>query len=223
MPQIISTDSPHSIFFLNGWIGERLAQEWLQSKGYHVERAIPQRRGTKSATSSGDIDLVAKKESKVIYVEVKFWAKKYTLTPSWLVEFMLERKKLNTLFEQHRDATHYMLIYRYPATGTFMYRNELKYVKSLVSHYKVPLDLIQKISGQPSSKFVEVVLEYLVHKNAGKKAKFEIVYFKQILEELWNTQRPDDYRSILKEELIKYFDASYSQVVSMHKDSSNSS
>lgn len=221
MSQIISTDSPDNIFFLNGWIGERLAEQWLQSKGYRVERAIPQRRGTENATSSGDIDLVAKKGSEVLYVEVKFWAKKYALTPSWLVEFMLERKKLNTLFEQHRDATHYMLIYRYPATGNFIYRSELKYVKSIVSHYKVPLDLIHKISGQPSRKFVEVVLEYLLHKNAGKKVKFEIVYFKQILEELGKAQRLDDYRSILKEELIKYLDASYSQVLSMYKDSSN--
>jgi len=222
MPRKISTDLPDRIFFLNGWIGERVAQEWLKSKGYRVERAIPQRRGTKSATSSGDIDLVAKKESEVLYVEVKFWAKKYTLTPSWLVEFMLERKKLNTLFEQHRDATHYMLIYRYAATGIFVYRSKFKYVKSLLSRYKIPLDLMLKISGQPSSKFVEVVLEYLVHKNAGKKVEFEIVYFKQILEELWKSQRTDNYSSMLKEELIKYFDASYSQVVSMREDSCNS-
>ena len=102
--QIISSDSPDNIFFPNGWIGERLAEQWLQSKGYRVERAIPQRRGTENGTSSGDIDLVAKKRSKVLYVEVKFWAKKSALTPSWLVEFMLERKKLNTLFEQHRKG-----------------------------------------------------------------------------------------------------------------------
>lgn len=188
MPEIVTTNSPDSIFFLNGWIGERLAEEWLKSKGYRVECAIPQSRGTENAMSSGDIDLVGKKESQVLYVEVKFWGKKYTLTPSWLVEFMLERKKLNTLFEQHRDATHYMLIYRYAATGTFIYRSNFKYVKILLSRYKIPLDLIFKISGQPSSNFVEAVLKYLVHKNAGNKVKFEIVYFKQILEELWRSR-----------------------------------
>ena len=86
------SDSPDDIFFLNGWIGERLVEEWLKLKGYAVKRATRIPRGTKNATSSGDIDLVAKKGSEVRFVEVKSWSKKYRLGLSWLVEFMLDRK-----------------------------------------------------------------------------------------------------------------------------------
>ena len=104
----IPSDSPNDIFFLNGWIGERLAEEWLKGKGYAVKRAVRSSRGTENATSSGNIDLVAKKGSEVRYIEVKSWSKKYPLGLSWLVEFMLDRKKLNTLLEKHKDATHHI-------------------------------------------------------------------------------------------------------------------
>jgi len=205
------------IFFLNGWIGVRLAEQWLRVKGFDVERSIAQRRGTEKAVSSGDIDLVARKASKTLYVEVKFWGagrKPYTLIPSWLVEFMLDRKKLNTLFERHEDATEYLLVYRYPSEGTFKYdpTRKYKYIDRLVSHYKVPLSLIRQLSGHSSQEFAEKVLRFLVRKHVGKEVEFSIVYFQQILEELDQAQL-DECRMSLKGELLNLFEGSYSDII----------
>ena len=203
------------IFFLNGWIGVRLAEKWLRVKGFDVERSIAQRRGTEKAVSSGDIDLVARNASGTVYIEVKFWgagSKPYPLNPSWLVKFMLDRNKLNTLFEPHQDATGYMLLYRNPATKTFAYRDGLKFVDRLVSHYKVPLDLIRGLSGQSSQEFAETVLRFLVQKRVGRDVEFRIVYFKQILKELGQA-RLDAYRTHLKGELLTLFETIYSDVI----------
>lgn len=213
----MTNNQSEKLFFLNGWIGVRLAERWLQTKGFSVKRSVPQRRGTEGAVSSGDIDLVARKASKTLYVEVKFWGagtKPYTLIPSWLVEFMLDRKKLNTLFERHEDATEYLLVYRYPSEGTFKYNptRKYKYIDRLVSHYKVPLSLIRQLSGQSYSKFTEEVLRFLVRKRLGKEVKFSLVYFQQILEELGQAQL-DECRMSLKGELLNLFEGSYSDII----------
>lgn len=215
-------ESPHNMTFLNGWIGERLAEEWLKMKGYDVESKTLEPRGTDKATSSGDIDLIAKKGSEeVIYVEVKSWGKN-PLNPSWLVEFMLERKKLNTLFIRRSDATQHILIYRFPPTGSFIYKGNLKYIKKLISGYNVPNDLIRNLSGEPSRKFVEVILEYLVHRKAGEHIKFNIIYFEQFLEELSKHDKLDNYYHMLKEELFRYFDKSFRQITSSSLGSDSS-
>lgn len=200
--------------FLNGWIGVRLAEEWLRARGFRVESKVAQRRGTEKATSSGDIDLVAKKGSETIYIEVKFWgsgSKKYTLSPSWLVEFMLDRRKLNTLFERHEDATGYWLLYRYPASGTFVYGAGLQFVKRLISRYEVPQHLIQELSGQSRRRFVEEVLRFLVHKKVGKEIQFEVIYFDRILRELGKEQLKET-RSVLRNEALTLFDEAYSTI-----------
>ncbi len=205
------------LFFLNGWIGVRLAERWLQTKGFCVERSVPQRRGTENAVSSGDIDLVARKAAETLYVEVKFWgggSNPYPLNPSWLVEFMLDRGKLNTLFEPHHDATGYMLLYRTPPTKTFVYRDGLKFVDRLVSHYEyeVPLDLIRELSGQSSQEFAETVLRFLVQKRVSKEVEFRIVYFQQIFKELGQAG-VDAHRSDLRNELVTLFESTYSDVI----------
>ncbi len=214
MTQGSTSDSLSKVTFLNGWIGERLTELWLRSRGYQIRRAVQQHRGTKKATSSGDIDLVAKKGSKVLYIEVKSWEKN-RLNPSWLVQFMLDRNKLNTLFEKHADATDYILVYRYPATGIFKYSSKAKYIKTLVSRYNVPRPLILAISGQPASRFAYVVLDYLVHKNVGEKVRFKIIYFKEILDNLTTTNNISKCQSALKEELLTLFDDTFSQIVAI--------
>lgn len=189
--------------FLNGWIGERLAALWLELKGYEVVTSTPQRRGTEKATSSGDIDLIAKKGDEIIYAEVKCWSKKSSLTPSWLVQFMLERNKLNTLFEQHSNATHHMLIFGHPASGTFKYPNNSKYVEQLIYDYGIPQDFLRNMAGQTTTKFVEGILKFLVHNN-NKDVVFSVVYFKQIIEELRQMDILDSCRSLIEEELSAY-------------------
>jgi len=217
MGEAKNRNQSEKMFFLNGWIGMRLAEQWLMAKGFCMERSIPQRRGTENAVSSGDIDLIASKPSKseTIYVEVKFWgsgSKPYSLTPSWLVEGMLNKNKLNTLFESHKEATGYMLIYRTPAFGTFVYDKEHKYINQLISKYEVPRELIQELSGRSSQEFAENILRFIVQERVGMKVKFEIVYFQQILKEI-GQEKLDSYQLELMNELATLFESIYSDIV----------
>lgn len=202
--------------FLNGWIGERLAEQWFKLKGYSVEHSVSQQRGTEDATSAGDVDLIAKKNSEIIYIEVKFWEKD-TLNPSWLVQFMLGKKLLKTLFETHQDATEHMLIFRYPSRHIFRFEKSenYKYIKSLIKDHQVPLRLLRSIDGQAADVFAKTIIEHLIKHKVKNQIGFRIVYFKEIINDLVTNGRIDDCRVSLEKELNDIFRNTFSKTTSL--------
>lgn len=200
--------------FLNGWIGQKLAEKWLKSRGYNVESHVKQQRGTEKSVSSGDIDLIAKKGAQVIYIEVKFWSNKSSLTPSWLVQFMLARNKLNTFFEEHADATKYMLIFRFPSNNIFEYKNTSKYIKTLMTNYHVPEKLLQRLSGKPVTEFCEEILKHIITAKSGAKVDFGIIYIDKILSDLGKATTKS-YRAFLEVELQTIFQQKYEEITSV--------
>ena len=205
-----TTDKVH---FLNGYIGQRLTEEWLRSENYEVQREVKQIRGTEKAVSSGDIDIIARKGSEIQHVEVKFW-ERYPLTPSWLVQFMLDRKKLNTLFEKCEGVNGYILVYRFPGTGIFVYQDGLKYLKELHDKYSIPEEFLRRLTNKPVTDFVQEVLTYLVRRKTESKAQLRIVYFDEILRGLKRLNSLEIIRAKLEAELLRYFHQTYSDVTS---------